>query len=184
MSEPTGRLETALEQVGAEHEPRPGWEARVLAAIDQKPCRRGFWLAGAVAAVLAIVVLIALPTRQLDGRVALHVTVTAVAPTMRGTGAHVGDRVHASATSGARYRSIWVYRNAHELVVVCPGGLSCASSRGATVADVTLQADGSYVFLAVASSSPLPAPHGLYDVDRVAAERAGAVTRSEHLVVR
>jgi len=38
--DPIARLEHALEQLGAEHQPPPGWEARVLAAVEPRPRRR------------------------------------------------------------------------------------------------------------------------------------------------
>ena len=38
------RIEEALVRLGAEHEPPPGWEARVLAAV-RPPRRRVWWIA-------------------------------------------------------------------------------------------------------------------------------------------
>ena len=34
MNDPSTRLERAIAQLGSEHEPPPGWQARVLAAIE------------------------------------------------------------------------------------------------------------------------------------------------------
>jgi hypothetical protein len=96
---------------------------------------------------------------------------------MRRSSANVGDRVHVTATSRERYRAIWVYHNDRELVVACPAGPSCDDSADTLTADLTLQLFGRYVVLAVASSTPLPEPRGSLDLDRAAAEKAGASTR-------
>jgi len=174
---PIDRLEAALARLGAEHEPPRGWETRVLAAVGA-PSRRGWWFAlPAMAVMAAIAIVLAIPPGRPDEPLSIQVSVTSVGPPVRGSSAHAGDRVHASATGGGRYRAIWVYRNDRELVLACPGGPSCGSTLGATTAELTLPSVGTYVFVAVTSASPLPTPHGSYDVDQAAAEQAGAQTR-------
>lgn len=44
MTDPDRRLEHAIRQLGADLEPPPGWEARVLAAVE--PRRRRGWARG------------------------------------------------------------------------------------------------------------------------------------------
>lgn len=179
------RLESALEQLGAEHEPPPGWQTRVLAAIDEPRGLRRWWLALPVAAAIAICLSLVPSSPEPPSRaLALRVDVVPTGPPMRGTAAVVGNYVHARATGGDCYRAIWVYRNERELVVVCPGGLSCGSAGGATTAGVTLLTVGSYTFVAVTSASPLPALQGSYDDDRAAAERSGAQVKSYTIEAR
>jgi hypothetical protein len=174
MSPTIDRLEAALARLGAEHEPPRGWEARVLAAVGV-PSRRRWWFAiPAMAVMAAIAIVLTIPHARPEDPFAIQVSVVSVGPTVRGSSAHAGDRVHASATGGGRHRAIWVYRNDRELVLACPGGPSCGSTLGATTAELTLPSVGSYLFVAVTSASPIPAPSGSYDADRAAAEQAGA----------
>lgn len=186
MSDAITRVETALKQLGAEYEPPWGWQARVLAAIQP---RRSWCLWRFAIPIIALIVMVPIfwpkprPAPPED-RVALHVIVDPAGPTMRGSSAHVGDRVHVTAASGDRYRALWVYRNEHELVVACPGGPSCRRAGEATTADLTLLAVGRYTFVAITSISPLPAPQGSYDADHAAAREAGATIQSQPLEVR
>ena len=103
---------------------------------------------------------------------------------MRGSAAHIGDRVHVTATSGDRHHAIWVYHNDRELIVTCPAGPSCNGARHTMTADVTLQTVGKYAFLAVASDAPLPEPQGSFDPDCAAAQKAGARTQIQQIEVR
>lgn len=206
MSDPMVRMEAALQRLGAEYEPPPGWDTRVLTVIGQwHPWhhwwrRWRWWIAIPIGALCPIVVLIwfwtstahmarplspstmAMWTAHSEA-LAIDVRRETVGSVMRGSSASIGDRVHITATSGDRYRAIWVYHNDRELVVVCPAGPSCNGARDTVTADVTLQIVGSYTFLAVASSSPLPEPSGSLDLDRAAAVKAGATTRMDQLKV-
>jgi hypothetical protein len=184
MSPPIDRLEAALACLGAEHEPPRGWETRVLAAV-RPPARRGWWFVShAMAVMAAIAIVLAIPHPPPDDALQLQVSVTPVGPAVRGSSAHAGDRVHASATGGGHHRAIWVYRNDRELVLACPGGPSCGSTLDATTAELTLPSVGTYMFVAVTSASPLPAPSGSYDADQAAAEQAGAQIRRSKLDAR
>lgn len=184
MSDPIARVEAAFERLGAEHEPPPGWQARVLAATRQRPRRCSWWLALPAAALIAIGSIFWPSQKPTDDTLALHVIWEPVGPIVRGNSAHVGDLAHITATSGDRYRAIWVYRNEHELVVACPAGPSCRRSGNATTVDITLLAVGSYTFVAVTSPSPLPEPQGSYDSDRASAEKARAAILIQPLEVR
>jgi len=184
MITPIARLEAALEQIGAEHEPPWGWETRVLAVTGQRPPRRRWWFAMQVVALAAIGLVFLPRPRPANHNLALEVIRDPSGPPVRGRSASVGCRVHVTATSGDRYRAIWVYRNEHELVAACPDGLSCQRSGDTTTVDVTLQAIGSYTFVSVTSTSPLPEPRGSYDHDRAAAQEAGASIQHDVIEVR
>jgi len=224
MSDPIARVEAALEQLGAEYEPPPGWDTRVLTVVGQwHPWyhwwrRWRFWLAIPMGALCPIALLVWLsqapPAAQtLPALVAtaapdsaLILDVKSFGPTtrgspvrsrsranaeiafndsvMRGSSANVRDRVHVTATSRDRYRAIWVYHSDRELVVACPAGPSCNGSGDTLTADFTLQLFGRYIVLAVASRTPLPEPEGSLDLDRAAAENAGARTEVWPLDVR
>ena len=184
MSPSITRVEAALRQLGAEHEPPHGWQARVLAAIQPRPRWCLWWLAiPALALGMSAPIFWPRPAPPED-RVALHVLVEPAGPTMRGNSAHVGDRVRVTAASSDRYRALWVYRNERELIVACPGGPSCRRAGDATTADLTLLAVGTYTFVAITSTTPLPAPQGTYDPDHAAAREAGATIQSQPLEVR
>jgi hypothetical protein len=178
------RLEAAIAWLGTEHEPPRGWETRVLAAVGAPRRRHAWWLAMPAFAAIAITIALAIPRPRPHEPLELQVSVVSVGPVVRGSTAHTGDRVHASATGGDRYRAIWVYRNERELVVACPGGPSCGSTGDTTTAEVTLPGIGAYVFVALTSASPLPAPRGSYDTDHTAAEQAGAKIQHRKIEVR
>ncbi|TMQ08936.1 MAG: hypothetical protein E6J90_39005 [Deltaproteobacteria bacterium] len=181
--EPIARLEHALEQLGAEHEPPRGWEARVLAAVEPKPRRRWWWLAvPALAVVLAVVLLPALLSPRPG---ALALTIERIPGPTRARGdTQVGDRIHATARGGAGHRAIWVYRGETDLVAVCPGGTGCSASGGALALDFALDRIGSYHVIALAGAAELPVPHGAYDEDLAAAMAAGATDQRQVIEVQ
>jgi hypothetical protein len=182
MTAPILRLEAALARLGAAHEPPWGWQTRVLAAVKTPRRQRGWWLALPAAAALALPLALVRPPPE--DPLVLRVAMVPVGRPQRGSSAQVGDRVHAQATGGDHYRAIWVYRDHRELVVACPGGPSCGDLDDATAAEVTLLTLGTYELIALTSASPIPAPHGAYDADLAAAERAGATIQRDHVTVR
>ena len=184
MTDPITRVEAALKQLGAAHEPPRGWETRVLAATRSRPRWCLWWFVLPALAMIVSAPLFWPRSAPTDDRVALHVILDPVGPTMRGSSAHVGDRVRVTAAGSDPYRALWVYRNEHELVVACPGGPSCRRAGDATTADLTLLAVGRYTLVAITSSTPLPAPRGAYDTDQAAAREAGATSQSQPLEVR
>ena len=90
----------------------------------------------------------------------------------------VGDMLQAK-LSGAEYVGIWVYRNANELIVSCPGSSSCLSVLGTTTAYAMMREPGRYRVVLLRSSSPLPAPSGSLDADLATLARAGVSFHSE-----
>jgi hypothetical protein len=182
VKEPIERLEAELARVGAEHEPPLGWQARVLAATAARPRRRWWWLAAPMFAVAAIVVVF-LVHRPRPDELALQVEIENGGPAVRGTSAHVGDRVHARVTGGS-HRAVWIYRDDHELVVACPGAASCTISDAASIADFAIKAPGNYVIVALTSDAAIPMPGGSLDEDVAAALHAGAKRELRSLTVR
>jgi hypothetical protein len=211
MNDAMARVKAALERLGDEYEPPPGWDTRVLTVIGQWPPwqpwwrrwhwwrRWRWWLAipmGALGAIIGWFALLPAPDPMVeatsiamlratsDNGLALEITWESAGSTMRGRAAHLGDRVHVTATSGDRHHAIWVYHDDRELIVACPAGPSCNGARHTMTADVTLQTVGRYTFLAVASDAPLPEPQGSFDPDCAAAEKAGARTQVQQIEVR
>jgi hypothetical protein len=178
MSEPIARIERALEQLGGEHEPPPGWEARVLAQIeDPRPaCPRRIWqLACPMVGVVAIAIAIAGTAARAPRPLALAIEPTHTGPRLRGDAPTIGDLITATASGGEPYRAIWIYRGT-ALIAACPGGERgerCEATDDSQRAQFTLTTRGRYAVIALSSSLPLPPPRGSYDADLAAVAQLG-----------
>jgi hypothetical protein len=176
MIDPGTRLERAIEQLGADHQPPPGWQARVLAAIEARSrwWARRWWLAvPAVAALAAVVIALLVARGPRSGPLTLTAALVPGPRVMRGD----SGRIRAIAGGGDRHRAIWLYRDRRELVAVCPGHVGCSTlggGGGPLQLELTVERIGSYQVVAVSSASALPAPTGAYEVDCAAAAAAGA----------
>ncbi len=182
------RIEAALRDLGAEQRPRPGWEARVLAACQ--PARRRWWsgraaaFTGALAAAAVLVIVVVWrPWHGVAAGPELVVAVEARGGVARGERVRVGDVVRAAARHGARHRGIWIYRGSDELLVVCPGGPGCIEGAGALAAALAVELVGTYTVIALWSARPIAAPAGTRDEALAAAARGGATRRMESIVV-
>lgn len=184
MSDPIERLEAELAKVGAEHEPKPGWQTRVLAATAAPKRRPWWWFAIPAVVVAAAVVAIVIGTRgpREPDALALAVHIGSGSAVVRGTSAKVGDSVRATA-SGGRHRAVWIYREDRELVIACPGATGCLAG-DTLVAETVLRVPGRYTVVALDSAAVLPAPTGSLDTDVAAALTAKATTRTETIDVR
>jgi len=185
VTEPIARIEAALAQLGDEHEPPAGWEARVLAATGARR-RRPWWhfaAPGIVLAAAAVAVYLAIPPHR-NTALALRLTYDKAATVVRGDTHQIGEVVHATATGGDRYRAVWIYRDETELVAACPGSASCRTSDDVMVAEVTLALVGTYTIVALASSAPLAPPTGSYDADLGRARSAGVTETEVQLAVQ
>ena len=176
MSDPITRLEGELAKLGGEHEPPPGWQARVLAAVakPERAARGRWWWFALPALAIAAVVVIVIATREpaAPPQLALAVEIQAGGAVVRGSQAKVGDVVRATATGG-KHRAIWIYREDKELVAACD-----------RTCEVTLAAPGRYTVVALAAGAPLPQPTGSLDADLAAALAAKATSRTETIDVR
>ncbi|HEU4732776.1 MAG TPA: hypothetical protein VFT22_33000 [Kofleriaceae bacterium] len=186
MTEPTARIEAALSQIGSEHEPPAGWEARVLAATGT-PARRPWWLYSSAALAVGSAILVV--TLISDGAAALALDLSypkprdAVATRAGEDSPQLGGTMRARARGGG-YRSVWVYRD-NELVVACPGTAgACEYTGDATIATVQLTAIGEYTAIALSSVVPVPPPRGALDTDVFRAKAAGASVSDARQVVR
>lgn len=183
MNDPSTRLERAIAQLGAEHEPRAGWEARVLAAIEPKQPQRSLsawlrrWWAGIAIPVLAAgaaILLIHLRApKPLEVAFAIEKDPTRV---VRGGSAEDSGHVvvvplHGhlvlTAEGGTGRRALWVYRGERELVAACPGDPGCAPGDEPRVV-LPLEKIEQFQVLALSSEGALPRPTGRYDDDRAA----------------
>jgi hypothetical protein len=177
------RMEDALERLGREHEPPPGWEARVLAQVQARPpwwTRWTVWLT--IPAVVLVVLVFALWPEHPPRNLQLALDVTATGSIARGSSAHIGDRVTATAAGGERYHAIWVYRD-DELIAVCPGSSLCEISGDFARARIALGAYGTYTFVALSHARPIPPAHGSYDLDLVTAGDAGMTSQVQRISV-
>jgi hypothetical protein len=172
MTDPSTRLERAIEQLGAEHEPPPGWQAKVLAAVAPKPRRwfasRWWFAVPAVAAIAIGVVLVPWHPEPPP----LVVSAELVAPAFATRGGN--GEIHAAARGGTGNRALWVYRDRQELVAACPGHAACRTADGALRLDVAIDRSGRYQVLALSAAGPLPVPSGSYEIDLAAAIDAKA----------
>jgi hypothetical protein len=180
MSEPISRIEDALKQLGSEHEPPLGWEARVLAQVeDQRPmCPRRIWqLACPMVGVVAIAIALVFAGTAARARpFKLTFDTTHTGPRLRGDAPTVGDLVTATVSGGEPHRAIWIYRGT-ELIAACPGGERgerCEGTGDSQGVRFTLTTRGRYALIALSSSLPLPPPRGSYDADLAAVARLGA----------
>jgi hypothetical protein len=182
MSESSTRLERAIEQLGAGLEPPPGWEARVLAAVE--PRRRSWlargWLAiPAVAAIALAAVLVPRSPERESEPLALLAEPDAGSQVMRGP-----SGIRAVARGGEGHRAIWIYRDGRELVAACPGHRACQSAGDALSIVLDVAPIGSYQIIALSSTAALPVPAGSPEHDLAAAIDAGASWKLQELEVR
>jgi len=160
-------MEGALIRLGAEHEPPPAWQTRVLAAV-RRPLCHSIHIISALCILLAVAVVLACVCTPPQQRPTLDTP-----PMVR-----VGRVAHIHATGGPR-RALWVCRDGW-LEAACPGSPTCTASG----VDVTIQDPGDYLVVAVSSTRAIPASSGSCEADRSAAEQAGALTTSREWVVR
>jgi hypothetical protein len=180
MSEPTEsdpldrRIEAALGRLGAEHEPPPGWEARVLAAVARPARSWTWWLRRFSAPVLALALALAL-FWWWPRAFALELTL-ADGTTVRGARversvgrgtepcpdleAHANQTLQARMTGKGAYHALWIYRE-ERLQRRCPGDLGCEPEGTAFVFDLT----GIYQVVAVSSPVAIASPRGSFDSD-------------------
>lgn len=177
---PNERIEAALARLGAEHEPPPGWEARVMAAVGAT--RRRWWTYAAPGAALAAAAAVALIVQRRPPALALHVDVKPSA-VYRGDEASVGDVAHIVVSGGQGPRAIWVYHEEVQLVLRCPDDPRCRVSNESTEVDLTLTSAGTYTVVALTAVSRLPPLTGTYDADTAAAQDAGLEIRQSQLPV-
>lgn len=196
MTAPLDRIEAALAQLGAEHVPPVGWEARVLAAVRPEPPRRPWWRIAVPALTLATAAGIAVFVRSRPRPFAFNVV--AVTPAhargvprgperMRGGAVEeraVDDVAHVAVSGGPGRRAIRVYRDETELVIACPENPACGVSRDGITVDVTLGKIGTYAIVAVTSEEALPAMPGTYNADTAAAIQAKAMLYERKLHVQ
>ena len=197
------RLESALSDLGSEFKPPVGWQAEVLAAVSRDlhvPWYRRlprWWPAVPSLAVAATAAVIAprclgasnpMITISMISRLSHLVEearpLVAMAITER-TGTRstiernnnpsqaVADSVVDMTIKGASYRVIWIYRD-DVLVSSCPGAVNCREADGQLTASERLGL-GRYVFVGVASNTPLPpSPRSLFDLEKLQLERHAA----------
>lgn len=191
MNDPSTRLERAIAQLGAEHEPPAGWEARVLAAIESKQPQptpwawlRRWWAGLAVpvlAAGAAILLIHVRAPRPLQVAFAIEKDPTRV---VRGGSADASDhivlvplysRLTLTAQGGTGHRALWVYRGERELVAACPGDSRCVPGDEPRLV-LPLDKIEQLQVLALSAEGALPTPIGRYDDDQAAAVSAHIVT--------
>jgi len=179
MSDPSDRLERAIAQLGAEHEPPPGWEAQVLAAIEpqraavpeRRPWLRRWWPAIPTAVLAAaVLVLVLRPGRSEALEVAFVATAGdpsrgATRGEQRADEVTLGSRLDLAVRGGRGHRALWLYRVGSGLVAACPGDARCDTAGGAPHLALTAGQIGEYQIVVLTTDAALPAPSGDYDRD-------------------
>ena len=182
MSDPITRIEGEIAKLGAEHEPPAGWQARVLAATAPKRRVRWWWFALPAVAIATVIALVVM--RQDDPQqLALAVEIESSGTVMRGSSAKVGDVIKAT-VKGGKHRTIWIYRDDHELVLACPGSTDCRLAPRTMTGRATVHVPGRYSIVVTTSDSPLPPPTGSLDADVAAAHAAKATSKMSTVEVR
>ena len=197
MSDPSDRLERAIAQLGAEHEPPPGWEAKVLAAIEspraaapeRRPWLRRWWPAIPTAVLAAaVLVLVLRPTRP--EALKLVVATRAGDPSrgaMRGgdqlDDVPLGNLIDIS-VRGGEHRAVWVYRDSARLVAACPRDASCETADGALRLVWKVDQIGRYQVVALTGSQALPEPTGDYERDLAALVHGNIDNQTREFQVR
>lgn len=157
----------ALPLIGADVTGDPFWQAKVWQVIDgpaRAPRRWQWQLAGALAAVSAIVLWIGLDrTRPRDVRPRVEVVETG--PQRRSGAPHVGDQLHVFAGETA---DVWIYRNGR-LVLQCGAHQVSGASAGCVrapehmVVDHVLKLPGEYRVIIILAPFALPSSRKLDD---------------------
>jgi len=171
------RIEAALAQLGAEHEPPAGWEARVLAATQapsHRPWWRSWWTVAVPGLVLAAAAVLVVP-RMVAAPAPLALAVEFTNDAVHRGGdtpgiATLGDIAHIVVTGGGEPRALWIYHG-ETLLLQCPGAPECRITAHAIAVDVAVKRVGDYRFIALPQAA-VPAPTGSYDADLAALQRA------------
>jgi hypothetical protein len=177
------RIEQALSELGADHSPPLGWEARVLAASEQPPKpwwqRWQRWLvAGVPCAAAAAAVLFFVLTKQAnEGPLQIAVSRTVLEdPCVKADGTTAcmssgGDcSIHQvnmlEATSSAAHRALRLYRG-RTLIQSCEAATAgpCEVTKDKLRLPWKVDSLDHYVAVAVSSNEPLPALSGELDAD-------------------
>jgi hypothetical protein len=196
MSDPSDRLERAIAQLGADHEPPPGWEAKVLAAVEspraaapeRRPWLRRWWPAIPAAVLAAAVLVVVLrPVRPEQFALAVTPRPDASRGAMRGGGGlddvSLGGVLDIAVQGGER-RAVWVYRDSRKLVAACPRDAGCEVIDGALRLAWKVDQIGKYQVVALAGSQALPAPTGDYDRDLSALVQQRIEYKTQDVTVR
>ena len=181
MSDPNTRLEQVIVQLGADLEPAPGWEARVLAAVE--PRRESWfargWLAIPIVTMALIVVLLLKSAHRPTEPLALSAALVPGAQVMRGPSV-----LCVIARGGNSHRTVRIYRYGYELVAVCPGHPACEATSDELRIVLDSVLFGSYQIIVLSSPGALPAATGSMDRDIAAALDAGASWKMHEFEVR
>lgn len=161
-----GRMqEEVVAEGAAEHAAPPG----ILAPRPPRPeghGRKMVYLAPILVAAAAFVIWF-LGTRGAQraqqATAQLTVAIEHHGDLVRGNVAHVGD-VLRPRVRGEGHLAIWVYLDARELVISCPGGAGCSGAGGGLELELRVSAPGQYSIIAIESAPPIVTPHGPLDV--------------------
>jgi hypothetical protein len=134
--------------------------------------------AGAIAALLVVLVWLGPFATRAPGTVSLTTEVFAGPTIVRGQDAHPGDELHVRATMAEYSRAeLRLYFNDTELIASCSEG-SCVRQGGTISLATVLKSLGMYRPVLIVSNQAIPAAVGTLDQDAGAALRAGAVVKA------
>lgn len=175
------RLRAGIAALGAEHEPPPGWQARVWERIEERKERRRrhrpwlLWMVPAVAGAAAVLIVLFLLRPSPEAPPSLVAQIESGDTVRRGEEAQPGDLLRLSAATGdAPYAELRVYRNDAEMVLRCSTESPCTRQGSSLTATLALEGVGRYTPLLLHSEKPLPEGGGDLDTDTREALDAGA----------
>jgi len=186
------RIEQAIARLGADREPPPGWQARVLAEVAIRGRGRGrvrWWhlvVPALSAATVGFVLVAWLATSSAKATVELSIRRISARQVVRGGEDFLlGDRLEVRASCGGTRCSFRAYRD-DRLLLACPGDPGCRVADGASSAEVGLDHLGGYLVVAFPASaaSIVEDAGGTLDGDLSRLRAADVVVRQWSFLVR
>lgn len=181
------RIERALESLGSEYSPPPGWEDRVLAATKQswwerlRAWQRGLIVGGPTLCAALAAAMLWIGSSGTTALGPLQIASVEPEPQMmaRGPDTFSANRPLRFTVAGkGEHRALRIYKGRGELVFACetsaPSTAGCEISADRLSATWTPDTIIKYTAITLVSSEPLPATQNSLDADNAATAKLDA----------